>query len=499
MKKANEETANQERIKIERRYGDHYSYFVDANGLLSGEWGGYEELYDCGPNGEAMFEIYYNRFSRHIPINEFGYFYNKLSCKKYDGVIKLPKVNLYICEKNGRFGLIDEDEKSILHIAYKEIEPYVWGVYPGYGRRQLYMLGNNFDSMWEEEYKETSFFIVATETGKFLYNLSKRTESLVYDDITFSDWEEHPQIIFKSGSKYGGLDLEGNVMLSPNYELPKFPHTLFYTFRGKPFRVWAENGLFYGKIPSSQYEVCFKVGGSSLGDGGCFYVSIRGDKYGLISDKQQIVAEPVLDEILLYEPKNVFSKGCLHKTIYNDSSKLIDISFIIARVGDKYKLYNLQNGNLVLDNCDSVKYVYCGKGDEWDIIEFSQGNIKGFVLWNESIVSTANYEDISFILGFVHVKKDGKFGILRLSGEMLFPCIYDNILTSYEGKFTLIKDGKEEHINTNLRKISSCHSTYERPTYERYSGSYVQDELGWSDDDIDTVLDGDPSAYWNID
>ena len=297
----------------------------------------------------------------------------------------------------------------------------------------------------------------------------------------------------------GGLDLEGNVMLSPNYELPKFPHTLFYTFRGKPFRVWAENGLFYGKIPSSQYEVCFKVGGSSLGDGGCFYVSIRGDKYGLISDKQQIVAEPVLDEILLYEPKNAFSKGCLHKTIYNNFSKLIDISFIIARVGDKYKLYNLQNGNLVLDNCDSVKYVYSRKGDERDIIEFSQGNIKGFVLWNESIVSTANYEDISFILGFVHVKKDGKFGILRLSGEMLFPCIYDNILTSYEGKFTLIKDGKEEHINTNLRKISSCHSTYERPTYERYSGSYVQDELGWSDDDIDTVLDGDPSAYWNID
>lgn len=39
----------------------------------------------------------------------------------------------------------------------------------------------------------------------------------------------------------------------------------------------------------------------------------------------------------------------------------------------------------------------------------------------------------------------------------------------------------------------------EEPTYERYAGSYAQDEMGWSDDDIDTVLDGDPSAYWNID
>jgi hypothetical protein len=35
--------------------------------------------------------------------------------------------------------------------------------------------------------------------------------------------------------------------------------------------------------------------------------------------------------------------------------------------------------------------------------------------------------------------------------------------------------------------------------YGRYAGSYAQDEMGWSDDDIDTVLDGNPDAYWNID
>lgn len=40
---------------------------------------------------------------------------------------------------------------------------------------------------------------------------------------------------------------------------------------------------------------------------------------------------------------------------------------------------------------------------------------------------------------------------------------------------------------------------YESPTYDRYSGSWVQDVEGYSDDDIDTIFDGDPSAYWNID
>lgn len=36
-------------------------------------------------------------------------------------------------------------------------------------------------------------------------------------------------------------------------------------------------------------------------------------------------------------------------------------------------------------------------------------------------------------------------------------------------------------------------------SYGRYAGSYAQDEMGYSDDDIDTIFDGDPSAYWNID
>lgn len=39
----------------------------------------------------------------------------------------------------------------------------------------------------------------------------------------------------------------------------------------------------------------------------------------------------------------------------------------------------------------------------------------------------------------------------------------------------------------------------EEPTYSRYNGSYAQDEMGYSDDDIDTIFDGDPDAYWNID
>lgn len=257
--------------------------------------------------------------------------------------------------------------------------------------------------------------------------------------------------------------------------------------------------MLYRKIPATEYDVCFMIGSDHFGNDGCLFISKRGNKYGLISYKGEIVSEPVLDEIMLYKPKNILLKGCLHKRMIKDMSKWINICFIIAREGDKFKLFNLDNGHLVLDNCISINYLYCSKDGKSDIIEFSKEGVKGYVLWDESIISTSNYEDVNSVMGFIHVKKDGKYGVIRPSGEELFPCIYDNILTSYGGKFTLIKDGKEDVVNAFSRKQSNNHSSYERQTYERYAGSYAQDEMGWSDDDIDTVLDGDPSAYWNID
>lgn len=71
-----------------------------------------------------------------------------------------------------------------------------------------------------------------------------------------------------------------------------------------------------------------------------------------------------------------------------------------------------------------------------------------------------------------------------------------------------ITDTVIQHIGEEyeFQDISNCVEDSNRPedcaelrTYERYGGSYAQDEMGYSDDDIDTIFDGDPSAYWNID
>ncbi len=48
---------------------------------------------------------------------------------------------------------------------------------------------------------------------------------------------------------------------------------------------------------------------------------------------------------------------------------------------------------------------------------------------------------------------------------------------------------------TNPLKEEKMYDYYE----DEYSGTYAYDVEGYTDDEIDTIFDGDPEAYWNID
>lgn len=86
-----------------------------------------------------------------------------------------------------------------------------------------------------------------------------------------------------------------------------------------------------------------------------------------------------------------------------------------------------------------------------------------------------------------------KFDSIKIIGENISAKI-NNIYEHY----TIIDE--QLHKREKVETIQTADSVrMETPTYERYAGSYAQDEMGYSDDDIDTIFDGDPDAYWNID
>ncbi len=486
----------QKKIEMALCYGAGYSYYADKNNILKGEWGGYEECHDCTFSGEAIHFIYYNRFQCKVPITEFGLFYGLFSCQKYDGVFELPVCNHYITEKNERLGLVNIDGKEILHPIYNDIKPYFMGIDSG---PVMSLFTKDLSFIWKDDYKESVFLIVETENGKFLLNLSHKTESAVYEDIIICNHRHYSQIIYKENEKYGILDIDGRVLLKPYYRLRSFPSSLFYKYQNLIFDVWVKDGLLYGKLPVHEYDICFKVGDDSDLGKGFYYIIKKGEKWGLVSDKLQLVSPPVLDEIVLYKWDYFSQGGCLYVKSDGVLSHGIDIIFVITRKDEKYKLYNTKNGHLIIDECDSIDYISSGSRDVPNFVKFRKANMEGYVLWNEKILDTDEYEEINVYDGNLLVKKDGMFGVVKPDGTDLIPCIYDMIKGTRCGKFTLMKDGKEEIINVYARTQSNCKGSYERPTYERYAGSYAQDEMGYSDDDIDTIFDGDPDAYWNID
>jgi hypothetical protein len=106
-----------------------------------------------------------------------------------------------------------------------------------------------------------------------------------------------------------------------------------------------------------------------------------------------------------------------------------------------------------------------------------------------------NSEISQFICDYEHVIKSNERNIcskaLDKSGEI---GTWDENSSIYRD----IYDGEDddEYEDGDYGDYSS---DQDEPTYDRYNGSYAQDEMGYSDDDIDTIFDGDPDAYWNID
>jgi hypothetical protein len=64
---------------------------------------------------------------------------------------------------------------------------------------------------------------------------------------------------------------------------------------------------------------------------------------------------------------------------------------------------------------------------------------------------------------------------------------------------TLALEQKRSEISDASDSNDYDFDDYERRTYDDYNGSYAQDEMGWSDQDINDVFGGDADAYWNID
>ena len=433
-------------------------------------------------------------------INIYGFFYDLFDCRLYDIVLYAVE-KLYIVVKNGKYGIMDDEFHVIMPSEYK---------YISHVRRN--------------HASQLPLFIVTTESGCFLYNAGTGLQTSEYDQIFYPNMTRRcydDYLIVKTNGKYGLISLDGNIILEAKYDLAKhimysnqyYAH-FYMTFHSKIYIFFVKNNKYYGIIPIEKYNSCVRIKNNGVYD--TFYVAQKGEKYFLLNYLGQKYELPPVDDFIFGKYNSfLFDLGYI--------STPMSYSYIIGLINGKCCLYSIELGNeayqveTIITDCDEMEFIedeniLCETGYEWPYIHFVKNGIDGYVNEDGDIISTYTYDEVKPVyiedgsgntLSYFIVSRFNKKGLLNSRRKVVLPCIYNNILKIYETYAVVIDDnGKVVNVDlldTNTKDNHGFSRIKERNSFAKYNGSYAQDVMRWSDNDIEDILDGDPDAYWNID
>lgn len=434
-----------------------------------------------------------------IWLNIYGYFYDLFDSRIYDLVIYAIG-RFYVVLKDGNYGIVDDEFHVVLDLAYRSIK-----------------------LVYSNQLSQMPLFVVSSENGDCLFNVVSGMKTSYYDSISFNCYDNY--LTFEMSGKYGLIDIDGRIILDAKYDLmasnanmplieQHYPH--FYAmFHSAKYSFYVKDDKFYGIVPIEKYDCCIRIQNNGLY--GNYYVASKNGKFFLLNYLGNEFDLPPSDDLFFGKYNSVLG---LFNLLY---IKPIPISytFIVGRVGQKYSLYSIKLGKdsnhaeMILSDCDEMEIIeeqnlLCSTGYEWPYVHFINNCIEGYVNEFGEIISIERYDDIKPIKVdssnklYYLVYKSNRVGLLDSRRRSVLPCNYDDIIKVYETYAIIIQNGDECVVYYDLSDSSiSEDGKYSllgrQKTYTKYTGSYAQYVMDYTDDDIDDVFDGDPDAYWNID
>lgn len=457
-----------ETISFVRKIVNGISYYVDENGIVKGEWGGLK-VNEC--EDQKSYSLYYPKYNKYTEVMDYGAFYGIFSCSTYDKVLYI-KDDFYLCEKNDRFGIVEINEdyetNVILDVCYKDIK-----------------LLKDYEIICE------------SEIGRFYYNIKTKERSAVYDDVFYNYDRPTDCLVFLHEGEYGLIDHHGNQIVRPLCKSYRFDglfgyrSVLIYSRDSENHYVYIDKGKFFGKIDPSDYYICYRSKSSIKDTFKTFYIadSKINSCWGILNRKGEKISHFIYNAIIDDE---------FYLTKIKDNS-LIDHPCVICVYENKYSLFDVDECNFIIEKCSLLKtrslIPLGGNNSTKKCIEYVKDGKHGYITNRGSFISDKEYDTIEIRNDCFVVSKNNKYGVINEKGSIISKCDYDEIIQIYgykiQAKFNneIIEIKRTDYIVTDYNVTS-----YERKHYDRYGGYQ-----GYSDEDIDTIFDGDPDAYWNID
>lgn len=216
------------------------------------------------------------------------------------------------------------------------------------------------------------------------------------------------------------------------------------------------------------------------------------DKCGLVSDKERMIE-------LGYLPRN----NAIKPLYTNYLKKYEDSEYYICRCG----CFGCSDPN------NSFPFYWCKKkicarrahfflpSSEWERFHFADFLFiaLGQKPSERESVWLVNAEISQFMCDYSQILKSSERNISSAPlNESEEKGTWDKDSSTYHDIYD-DEEYDDEEYDEGVGNFNDYSHDFEEPTYDRYNGFYAQDEMGYSDDDIDTIFDGDPEAYWNID
>jgi len=341
-------------------------------------------------------------------------------------------------------------------------------------------------------------------------------------------------VVIKGIPKNPRISIVGGKFGAPHYILHESDDIQdFYTIELNTNSQNTNSGLNHNAIVSQKKQIDYdakilvnRLSYDIKNDSRYLLPFVQGSKIGFVNKNAEIMIPAsyqfVLDDF--YHEKSLVRVGETYGVAFERKT-----STPAVYLRERYGLLKT-NGELLLPiEYESIampifsnRIVLRSYGKGYAVIDFN-GNI---------IVPFGKYNYIDgFDTGVARVKRgkntnglresDAKWGIIDENGNEVLEPIYKNIWNFYNKalQYTRVESDdkifefhfshhqlmpcgcqqeKEAEIKRGMDNFRALQE-YRESTYEEYNGSYAQDVMGYSDQDIDNAFDGEPDAYWNID
>ncbi|MEK7433705.1 MAG: WG repeat-containing protein [Cyanobacteriota bacterium] len=374
----------------------------------------------------------------------------EIQVNKTDNTIKTEKIktinNLLVnlktystFEKNGKIGLLDQDNKEIIPPIYQEIQSVEnkfiqvkiddkWLLFEGSGKK---ISEEKFDFIYFFKNNVKNIFILTNNKKDAIFdeNLKKMTD-FIYDQIILN-YSPKNYLIFKINGKYGAIDFDIKPIISPKYDFLKETglrnNVFIATLDNKSFLLEANTE----EIISNKYRDLYEF--SSIFN----FLIARNEKdniftHGLIDLNGKEILEPKYNSISVLNNEYLIAELGGKETIFDKNLKIVESitypypdkeGYFLIKKDGKTGLLNKSGARIAEPKYDHFSFL---------TDNFISVNIGG----TKKTQGSSLVEPIEYIEG-------GLYGVIDTTGKIIIEPVYEGLFY-YE---TYLSDSYEYSSN----------------------------------------------------